>query len=65
MIEKGLIWTYYTESHSCYLFGKFDLSCMWMYSSHYMFAFILFVFILFIAYKIMSNNDKEEVNKNE
>ena len=61
MIQEGLIWTYYDCSHACYLFGKFELPCIFMTLSYALFALILVGLILFVMYKFAFQKANEEV----
>ena len=67
MINEGLIWTYYDCSHACYLFGKFELPCMFMTLSTALFALGLIVLVLFVMSKFVlsekSNNNIKNINK--
>jgi uncharacterized integral membrane protein len=64
MIQEGLIWTYYDCSHACYLFGKFELPCIFMTVSYALFALVLVGLILFVMCKF-AKQKKTGVKKDE
>lgn len=46
-IQQGLIWDYYDCAHACYLFGKIELPCTFMYLSTLLFViFLIFILLL-------------------
>ena len=68
MIQEGLIWTYYDCSHACYLFGKYDLSCNFMYASYMFPVFFVLITLLFILKKFsflkkINNTKSQEMGK--
>ena len=52
MISEGLIWTYLDCANICYLFGEYELPCIFMTLSSSLFALLLFGLILFFMHKI-------------
>jgi len=58
MIQEGLIWTYYDCSHACYLFGRFELPCIFMILSYALPALLIIGIILFLMYKFATEKTK-------
>jgi len=63
-VEEGLIWTYYNCSDICYLFGKFELPCVFMNLSYSLFTIILIWIILFYMHKLANKKDKVKLELN-
>lgn len=40
-IIKGLIWTYYDCSNTCYFLHKYDVNCIWMELSILLLAVVI------------------------
>lgn len=51
MIQEGLIWTYYDCSNVCYLFGKLEVPCIFMFLSQGIVGLMLIGLILFFMRK--------------
>ena len=52
-IQEGLIWTYYDCSNVCYLFGEFELPCIFMTMSYVITGLLLIGLILFFINKLV------------
>lgn len=57
MIQEGTIWTYYDCSHRCFLFGNFELPCIFMPLSCFLTTLILIGLIYYFRFKSV-NRDK-------
>jgi len=61
-IQKGLIWDYYDCTHTCYLFGKYELPCFFMALSGFLAIIILILIgvpIGFLIYDYWRNKKNE------
>ena len=58
MINEGWIWTYYDCSNACYLFGRFELPCIFMTLSNLIGALILFYGLFWIWSKFRTGGKK-------
>jgi len=58
-IQEGWIWTYYNCSHACYLFGKFELPCIFMTMSYAITGLLLIGLILFFMKKFAFSESSE------